>query len=76
MYRRRGKAQALRAARHGREVDRLDVNTMVIQQPVTQDFGVYRVADDHRYDVAAMIDQRQAHGAGHSYGQIRTILLG
>ena len=60
MHRRRGKAQALGAARDGRIVDRLYINAVGIQQHVAQLLGVNRIADDDRHDMAAVVDQRQA----------------
>ena len=59
--RRGGEAQPLGAARHGREVDRLHVDPVTVQQHVAQLLGVNRIADDDRHDMAAVVDDRQAH---------------
>ena len=49
---RRGRdAQALGAARHGRVVDRLDVDAVPLEQQVARRLAAHRVADQHRHDV-------------------------
>src|SRR6516162_11777158 len=52
MQRARGQAQALGAARHGRVVDRLHIDTMALQQLVGGGLAENGVADQHRHDVA------------------------
>ena len=59
VHRRGREAQPFGAARHGREVDRLDVDPVVRKQPVGDDLGVLRVAHDQRHDVRAVVDDRQ-----------------
>jgi branched-chain amino acid aminotransferase len=49
--RRRRDAQPLRAARHGRIVDRLDVDAVHAEQPVAGHLAQFRIADQHRHDV-------------------------
>ena len=44
----RGQAQAFGAARHGREVDRLHVDPVAVQQLVASGLAEVGVADDHR----------------------------
>ena len=58
--RRRCEPQPLSSTRHRREVDWLHVNTELIQQHVGQLLGVYRIADNHRHNVAAMVYDGQA----------------
>ena len=47
----RGDPQPLRAARHGRVVDRLDVDAVDIQQPVARGLADFRITDKDRHDV-------------------------
>ena len=44
-------AQALGAARHGRVVDRLDVDAVLLEQQVGRRLAGLGVADHHRHDV-------------------------
>jgi len=48
------------SARHGREIDRLDVDAVAEQQFVAGGFAKDRVADQHRDDVARRRHYRQA----------------
>ncbi|MPL74811.1 hypothetical protein SDC9_20630 [bioreactor metagenome] len=60
VHRRGGEAQPLGAARHGREIDRLHVDAEFLEQHVRQRLGVLGIADHHRHDMAAMVDDRHA----------------
>src|SRR6185312_6775014 len=51
MHRRWREAQPLAAARHGRVVHRLHIDTMIIEQRVRDGLAQRSVAHEHRYDV-------------------------
>ncbi len=60
VHRRRRDAQALGAARHGRIVDRLDIDVVFGQKPVADALAGHRVSHHHRHDVAEIVHHRDS----------------
>jgi len=56
---RRRDAQALHAARHGRIIDRLDVDAVLVEQKVAHRLAPLRIADEDRHDVRLARHDRQ-----------------
>ena len=55
-------AQPLRAARHGRVVDRLHIDLELVEQPIADVSAQYRVSDDDRDDMARIVAVRDLGG--------------
>ena len=55
-----GKTQTLGPFWHGREVDRLNVDAVIIHQNVRDLTTFHRILDHHRDDMARVIDMRDA----------------
>ena len=55
-----GQPQPLRAARHGRVIDWLDIDAVAVQQLVARGFAQPRIADHDRHDMALAGHHRQA----------------
>src|SRR5262252_9081348 len=56
---RRRDAQPLGALWHGRVVDRLNVDAVLLEQEVGRLLALLRVADEHRHDVSVVGHHRQ-----------------
>ena len=75
VIRRRRDAQPLGALRHGRIVDRLDVDAVLVEQQVGRRLALLRIADEHRHDMGVVRHHRQAGGDQHRLGARGAILV-
>ena len=62
---RRRDAQPFGSLRHGRIVDRLDIDAVLGEQEVGRLLAFLRIADEHRHDVGVARHYRQAGGVEH-----------
>ena len=75
MDRRRRESQALRSARNRWEVDRLHVDSVILKEHIAKFLGMHRVANDHRYDMRTVINQRQTQSLQARFQDARAILM-
>ena len=75
VVRRRRDAQPFHAARHGRIIDRLDVDAVLGEQQVARRFALLRIADQHRHDVRVARHHRQAGGVEHGFHARGAVLV-
>lgn len=75
MHRRWGNTQTLGTARHGRVIDRLYVDTVIVHQPVTNEFALVRVAHHYRDDMARVWNVRNGHPVKRTAYLCDTILV-
>ena len=61
MHRRGRHAQAFGADGHGRVVDRLHIDPVIVHQPVADHLALLGVPNHHRDDVARIVQVRDAH---------------
>src|SRR6266478_2269456 len=68
-------AQPLHAARHGRVVDRLDVDSMLGEQEIACRLAVLGIADEDRYDVRLARHDREPGHRKHCLRAHRAVLM-
>ena len=72
---RRRDAQPLGALRHGRIVDRLDVDAVLGEQEVGRLLALLGIADEHRHDVGVVRHHRQPGRAQHRLDARGAVLM-
>src|SRR5690606_32429753 len=75
MHRTRREAQPLRAARHGRIVDGLHIETVILQQLIADLLADHRIAHHDRHDMALAPEHGQARIRHHLTQRRRALLM-